>query len=118
MGAASTLLGLVPGLGDWLSQYWVRVRGPDTLLLYPKQGGSLANNTLPGHTLANASLPRPTFPAATGAEVEAQGRNNTISDDLAGKQRTVLLLKKLLERRLKKGLDEVDGNFKPSQEIK
>ena len=110
----------MPGLGDWLSQYWVRVRGPDTLLLYPKQGGSLANNTLPGHTLAlaNASLPRPTFPAATGAEVEAQGRNNTISDDLAGKQRTVLLLKKLLERRLKKGLDEVDGNFKPSQEIK
>ena len=117
MGAASTLLGLVPGLGDWLSQYWVRVRGPDTLLLYPKQGDSLAN-TLPGHTLANASLPRPTFPAATGAEVEAQGRNNTISDDLAGKQRTVLLLKKLLERRLKKGLDEVDGNFKPSQETK
>ena len=110
MGAASTLLGLVPGLGDWLSQYWVRVRGPDTLLLYPKQGGS--------DTLANASLPRPTFPDATGAEVEAQGRNNTISDDLAGKQRTVLLLKKLLERRLKKGLDEVDGNFKPSQEIK
>ena len=117
MGAASTLLGLVPGLGDWLSQYWVRVRGPDTLLLYPKQGGSLAN-TLPGHTLANASLPRPTFPAATEAEVEAQERNNTTSDDLAGKQRTVLLLKKLLERRLKKGLDEVDGNFKPSQEIK
>ena len=117
MEAASTLLGLVPGLGDWLSQYWVRVRGPDTLLLYPKQGGSLAN-TLPGHTLANASLPSTTFPAATGAEVDAQGRNNTISDDLAGKQRTVLLLKKLLERRLKKGLDEVDGNFKPSQEIK
>ena len=107
----------MPGLEDWLSQYWVRVRGPDTLLLYPKQGDSLAN-TLPGHTLANASLPRPTFPAATGAEVEAQGRDNTISDDLAGKQRTVLLLKKLLERRLKKGLDEVDGNFKPSQEIK
>ena len=118
MGAASTLLGLVPGLGDWLSQYWVRMRGPDTLLLYPKQGGSLTN-TLPGHTLANASLPRPTFPAATGAEVDAQGKDsNTTSDDLAGKQRTVLLLKKLLERRLKKGLNEVDGNFKPSQEIK
>ena len=109
----------MPGLGDWLSQYWVRVRGPDTLLLYPKQGGSLANNTLPGHTLANASLPRPTFPAATEAEVDAQGRySNTTSDDIEGKQRTVLLLKKLLERRLKKGLDEVDGNFKPSQEIK
>ena len=95
------------------------MRGPDTLLLYPKQGASLSNNTLPGHTLANASLPATALPAATGAEVEAQGRDsNTTSDEIAGKQRTVLLLKKLLERRLKKGLDKVDGNFKPSQEIK
>ena len=105
----------MPGLGDWLSQYWVKMRGPDTLLLYPKQGASLSNNTLPGHTLANATA----LPAATGAEVEAQGRDSTTtSDHIAGKQRTVLLLKKLLERRLKKGLDKVDGNFKPSQEIK
>lgn len=28
----------IPGLDSWLSKYWIKVKDPTTILLYPKDG--------------------------------------------------------------------------------
>ena len=104
----------LPGAKSWLSKYFIKFRDANTMLLYPKNG-NLTTSAIGSKSSIDENIVDDNI-----IEEEKSGtviNQFTMSDDsIAEKHRHVLLLKKLLEQRLKKRLKE-DEEFKPSPKV-
>ena len=101
----------LPGINTWLNKYLIKVRDANTILLYPRDG--IMNTTMTNIHDENVNITKEATDDQGEKDTDA---DNEIADTIAEKHRHVLLLKKLLEQRLRKRLKE-DQEFKPSPEI-